>query len=170
MISASCEYTCRLSHFWWGDCRRTLGLRAKDDRGGLWQPFGIPGTKFKGIKSLKSTSVPHLKPKAQIATDEHRWIKTHLIWSKDGRGGLWQPSASDRPERHFATSAGSDAPAGLDAGYSARFQNPLFRQDPLSRQDLLSRQDILSRQGPPVWAEVPVEADYLHDIGVKCHK
>ena len=29
-----------------------------------------------------------LKPKAQIATDEHRWIKIHLIWSKDDRGGL----------------------------------------------------------------------------------
>ena len=66
---------------------------SKDARGGLWQPFGIPGTKFKGIKSLKSTSVLYLKPKARIATDEHRWIKNHLIWSKDARGGHWQPSS-----------------------------------------------------------------------------
>ena len=53
---------------------------------------------------------------------------------------------SDRPERHFAASAGSDAPAGSDAGYSARFQDLLFRQDLLLRQDLLYKQDLLFEQ------------------------
>ena len=33
-------------------------------------------------------SVPFLKPKAKIATDEHRYFKNHVIRSKDARGGL----------------------------------------------------------------------------------
>ena len=43
---------------------------------------------------------------------------------------------SDRPDRHFTTSDGSDAPTGSDAGHSARFQDPLLMQDLLSWQDL----------------------------------
>ena len=47
----------------------------------------------------------------------------------------------DPKERQFATSAGSEEPAGSDAGYSAGFQVPLFMQDLLSRQNLLVGQE-----------------------------
>ena len=45
--------------------------------------------------------------------------------------------SSDRPEREFSDSAEADAPAGLEAGYSAMFQKLLFMQDLLSLQSLL---------------------------------
>ena len=48
----------------------------------------------------------------------------------------------DPKERQFAASAGSEDPAGSDAGYSAGFQVPLFRQDLLFEQKFLLKQII----------------------------
>ena len=58
----------------------------------LWLASGNHGSNLVGFKTPKSTTLPYLKPKAQIATDEHRFIKTHQTWSKDARGWLWQSS------------------------------------------------------------------------------
>ena len=75
-------------------CIKTHQIWSKDARGGLWQPSGIPESSLVGFKSPESIFVPYLKPKAQSATNEHRWIKNHR--SKDAAEGLWQPSGIPR--------------------------------------------------------------------------
>ena len=65
-------------------CIRTHQIWSMPARGWPWQASGNPGGSLRGIKSLKSISVPSLKKRhrlPKIAKDCHRWAGMNRKWS-----------------------------------------------------------------------------------------